>query len=692
MAMTKVEFHSGLAVGDTLMVTCAIRDLKTSYPDKYLIRVKTLAPHIWDNNPNLSEFDDPDMVVELGPKRFVQGSQTRGLHYANAFRESMEHNLNIPIRQGHIKPDLYLSEEEKADKIVDGHYWIIVAGGKPDFGTKIWPPEYWQEVIDACPEITFVQLGESKHNHPVLKGDNVINLIGTTEDPETGLRDLFKLFYHCDGSLGLVSMQMHLAAAFDKACVVVAGAREPASFEQYNHHRYLHLQGSLRCKNDCENCKSYSTGKDQKGKKRHLCSGQDVQTDYWKDAKLCPDYDPIDPAKLYIRACWKSKLEDCTNLVERFGKPYPKCITMIQPDDVVGAINSYYEGGALRVGKEQTKVVRVAPPVLDHAPFPVPTDKPIFKMVCNAHAYIGGERSVAWIMNAMEREGYHVQLVPTKGVCEEFRRNIPSSVEITDALTDPCDIIMIYANDMIWNFEREEYKIMEKVQADKKILMLNFKLGGAGKAEWTKHWDLYGFLCSTMRDDFLKRVPDANCFVLPPAVDIEPFLAESINYNRTLHLVRHSSQGDRKYSEDTNDLIGEIKQKSPSTIFSFMPAPSFLNGTQKVHKFSVNQLSVIDFLKRGTCFWYRLPDGYTDQGPRTIVEAMAIGLPVIADNRWGAKDRVTDSTGWLCDSTAEYVDVIGTLNHHILHEKGLAAKEWASKEFDPNNWVEVIKG
>jgi len=90
MALTKVEFHSGLAVGDSLMVTCAIRDLKASYPDKYLIRVATTAQHIWDNNPNLSEFDNPDMIIELGPKRFVQGSQTRGLHYANGFRDSIE--------------------------------------------------------------------------------------------------------------------------------------------------------------------------------------------------------------------------------------------------------------------------------------------------------------------------------------------------------------------------------------------------------------------------------------------------------------------------------------------------------------------------------------------------------------------------------------------------------------------------
>lgn len=686
MDVKKVEFHSHLAIGDTLMMTCAIRDLKIAYPERYLIRVDTTAMHVWDNNPYLSTFDEPDMIVKLGPKQATQASQTSGLHYCNGYRTSIESNLNISIPQGHIKPDLHLSDAEKSDRWIDGRYWIIVAGGKSDFTSKIWPYQYWQEVINNLPNITFVQLGESKHNHPELKGSNLINLIGQTEHPDTGVRDLFKLFYHCEGSMGLVSMQMHLAAAFDKACVVVAGAREPVSYEQYNHHRYLHNQGSMRCKNDCQNCTHIVI----EGKKRSC----DVQTDfsrYDKDKELCTKYSPIDPSKIFIRSCWKSAVENCTQQVTLYNKQYPKCIAMIEPYDVIRALNSYYEGGALPPVTEAAKLMRPSPqPSLEES-YPAPTDKPIFKMVCNAHAFIGGERSTTWIMREMIKAGYHVQLVPTKGVCPEFQMNIPG-VEITNRLTDPCDIFMIYANDMVWGFEKEQYKVMEKVQSDRKILMLNFKLGGAGKAEWTKHFDLYGFLCSQMRDEFLRRVPDANCFVLPPAVDIEPFLNETIKYNQTLHLVRHSSQGDSKHPEDTEQMIDLIRDICPSAIFSFMPAPSFLNTIPKVHKFKVNEISVVNFLKRGSCFWYRLPPDYSDQGPRTIVEAMAIGLPVIADNRWGAKDRVTPETGWLCDTSEDYINIIKGLYPKVLAEKGEAAKERARKEFDPYNWIRTITG
>jgi hypothetical protein len=263
------------------------------------------------------------------------------------------------------------------------------------------------------------------------------------------------------------------------------------------------------------------------------------------------------------------------------------------------------------------------------------------------------------------------------------------NVQVTNDLTGNCDIIMVYSNDMVFGFENK-FKSLENVTADKKILMLNYKLGGAGKAEWTKTWDLYGFLCTQMEEDFLKRVPGVSTFVLPPAVDIEPFLRENISYNKTLHLVRHSSQGDNKYPDNFNEIVDSIMEAAPTAKMSFMPAPTFLKNQKRVGKYGFDQIPVIDFLKQGSCYWYMLPEKYSDQGPRTIVEAMALGLPCIADNRWGAKDRITDDTGWLCDDAEDYINIIRTLSHKILQERGLAAKERARNCFNPGRWIEVI--
>jgi ADP-heptose:LPS heptosyltransferase len=49
------------------------------------------------------------------------------------------------------------------------------------------------------------------------------------------------------GLLGLVSMHMHLSAAFNNPCVVLAAGREPASFTQYYGHQYIQNNGALPC-------------------------------------------------------------------------------------------------------------------------------------------------------------------------------------------------------------------------------------------------------------------------------------------------------------------------------------------------------------------------------------------------------------------------------------------------------------
>ena len=107
----------------------------------------------------------------------------------------------------------------------------------------------WQEVVDRLRDrVTWVQVGEKDHYHPPLRG--VVDL-----RRKTTLRDLVRLVYHADGVLCPVTMLMHLAAAVPlppgrkrlRGCVVVAGGREPAHWEQYPGHQFLHTIGQLDC-------------------------------------------------------------------------------------------------------------------------------------------------------------------------------------------------------------------------------------------------------------------------------------------------------------------------------------------------------------------------------------------------------------------------------------------------------------
>ena len=220
-----LELQNGQAAGDTLVMTCAVRDLKRNFPDKYDIRVVTNYMHMWDHNPYITDKDAPaDIIIKVGTGIGVQSSNSSGLHMCNAYRLSIEHKINLHIPQGPIRPDVHLSDVEiQRPPLILGRYWIIDPGTRKQFTAKIWHYARWQEVIDAIPNMTFVQIGMSDSAAPILKGPNVVNFRGKTEDPDTGIRDLFNLFYHCEGSMGLVSFQMHLAAAFMISDFVVVG-------------------------------------------------------------------------------------------------------------------------------------------------------------------------------------------------------------------------------------------------------------------------------------------------------------------------------------------------------------------------------------------------------------------------------------------------------------------------------------
>src|SRR5205814_992692 len=87
-----------------------------------------------------------------------------------------------------------------------------------------------------------------KSCHPRLEG--AIDLRG-----KTSLRQLVRPVYHAQGVLCPVTSLMHLAAAIEfkggglawRPCVVVAGGREPAHWEAYPHHQFIHTNGALPC-------------------------------------------------------------------------------------------------------------------------------------------------------------------------------------------------------------------------------------------------------------------------------------------------------------------------------------------------------------------------------------------------------------------------------------------------------------
>lgn len=256
--MEKWIFENWLSPGDIVMLTAAIRDLHRAYPGRFLTDVRTSCPALWEHNPHLTALDkgDPEARSMVCHYPLIHRCNDLPCHFLHGFVEFLNDELGLHIRPTAFKGDIYLSAEEKQSpgpvETVFGEprpYWIIVAGGKYDYTIKWWHRRRWQEVVDHFRgRLLFVQVGEKGHYHPPLKG--VLDLRN-----KTSLRELIRLVYHADGILCPVTLCMHLAAAVPlppgrqrlRSCVVVAGGREPAHWEQYPGHHFLHTIGMLEC-------------------------------------------------------------------------------------------------------------------------------------------------------------------------------------------------------------------------------------------------------------------------------------------------------------------------------------------------------------------------------------------------------------------------------------------------------------
>ena len=321
--MQKLILQNFQSPGDIVMLTAAVRDLHHCYPGQYLSDVRTACPQLWENNPFITELDDSDPDVQLIDCEYplIHQSNERPYHFIHAFMHFLNDTLNIHMQPTEFRGDIHLGNDEKSwmsqvEEMtgIDMPFWVINAGGKYDFTAKWWDPGRYQQVVDAFRDrILFVQVGETGHWHPSL--DGVLNLVGKTD-----LRQLIRLIHHAHGVLTPVSLAMHLAAAVDvrvqlpinRACVVIAGGREPMQWEAYPHHQFIHTNGALRC---CDH------GGCWKSRVQPLGDGADAD----QDSEICVD------------------------VVGHL----PRCLDMINAEDVIRRIELYYKGGALNYLNQQ---------------------------------------------------------------------------------------------------------------------------------------------------------------------------------------------------------------------------------------------------------------------------------------------------------------------------------------------------
>jgi ADP-heptose:LPS heptosyltransferase len=356
--MEPVVIRNTQSPGDIIVLTAALRDISKTYPGRFRFGIDcgkdVSSRSMFLNNPHI------DMALQAGRQLvakypLVHQSNQQKVHFLWGFLEYLNEQLKTSAKLLEFKPALYLSKDEMASPPagVTKPYWVFASGGKKDFTAKWWDYGEWAKVVGVMSRwTTMVQVGGGSHVHPPIP--NTVNLIG-----KTSLRELMRLVYHSEGVMCVVTCLMHMAAAFNKPCVVVAGGREPYYWEAYTHenrvfnmrrghsmwtapddgfipHRFIHTLGNapgnvgtLPC---CQNsgCWSGRVGIKPAGDKH----------------RYCRDY------------------------VNRSGQNLPHCLSMITFEHVLKEVEWYYTSNILNKTHPSTMIQMLVDPESAKPPEP----------------------------------------------------------------------------------------------------------------------------------------------------------------------------------------------------------------------------------------------------------------------------------------------------------------------------------
>lgn len=320
MSQRKIILEHQLCPGDVTVTTSLVRDIKLTYGDDVLIDFVTNHPAVYANNPYITTLDPKDKEVEqyeLCYKAGITLAATERLHFSTYFHRDFELKTGLHVDPLYSQTDLHLSDYERENSPITGRYWLVFGGGKKDRTVKHWEYTRYQELVDRLRPygLRFVQSGAAKkdHTHPPIK--NALNIVGWG-----GVRQLIWQIAHCEGVICPITCAMHMASAFNKPCVVIAGGIEEPWWEAYVNnykafgpkaapvpveHRYLHTLGLLDC-----------------------CARKGC----WK-MKVKQDDQPKPLCKLPMLA--------------DSGQTIAECMNMITVDHVAEAVMSYYMDGTL---------------------------------------------------------------------------------------------------------------------------------------------------------------------------------------------------------------------------------------------------------------------------------------------------------------------------------------------------------
>ena len=223
-------------LGDNVYGSAVVENIVKS--GKFLVNVETNHKALWENCPHLDRSitrENADLIVrqrnlynwETGTPHIIEGVTAR---------ISLDTGVQIPVETK--RPVCYM--ELPPERLIEKPYVLINTGWQGSAETKKWARSYWLQLLDSCPEVTFVQFGQKRNHATPLPG--AVDMID-----KTSIQDLARLVRDAQCVISPPSGITHLAGAFGTPFISLAGGREPASLVTYPGGVVLSSCGQLEC-------------------------------------------------------------------------------------------------------------------------------------------------------------------------------------------------------------------------------------------------------------------------------------------------------------------------------------------------------------------------------------------------------------------------------------------------------------
>jgi ADP-heptose:LPS heptosyltransferase len=216
-----IKSFSG-AIGDNLLLSLMLPHVKKKYPEKKII-VKTNHPELFENNPYIVWATNRHFKTT---KKFIRPKYHLSPELTKSIYLQMMEYFGFDYKGF---PEIYLTKEEKqkARKEFPNDYVVICPTGKQRFSgnRKEWGIDNFQKVVDAFPDIEFVQIG--------LLSDRLLQ--GVSDARGKKIRESAAILNNSLFFLGLEGGLMHIAKAVGKKAVIIYGglvSPESSAYEE----------------------------------------------------------------------------------------------------------------------------------------------------------------------------------------------------------------------------------------------------------------------------------------------------------------------------------------------------------------------------------------------------------------------------------------------------------------------------